>query len=72
MDVHVYSVYIRFIEAFGAGTAAVVSPIECIQYKGKNVSPINAVGDTTKKIYEELTAIQYGKVDHEWSVKIEA
>jgi hypothetical protein len=25
----------RVIEAFGAGTAAVVSPIKCIHYRGK-------------------------------------
>lgn len=61
----------RFIEAFGAGTAAVVSPIECIQYKGEIIFPTHSVGDVTKRVHKEVTAIQYGQVDgHEWSVEI--
>lgn len=61
----------RFIEAFGAGTAAVVSPIACIQYKGELILPTDGVGDLTKQIYNEITSIQYGEVEgHEWSVKI--
>jgi len=57
------------VEAFGAGTAAVVSPISCIHYKGKDLN-INATGDITKRIWKEIIDIQYGKVSHEWSLKI--
>ncbi len=58
------------LEAFGAGTAAVVSPIECIHYEGQDLN-IPATGDVTKKIWKDLMDIQYGKVeDHPWSVKV--
>eukprot|EP00565_Helicotheca_tamesis_P004032 CAMPEP_0185732720 /NCGR_PEP_ID=MMETSP1171-20130828/17299_1 /TAXON_ID=374046 /ORGANISM="Helicotheca tamensis, Strain CCMP826" /LENGTH=420 /DNA_ID=CAMNT_0028402287 /DNA_START=174 /DNA_END=1436 /DNA_ORIENTATION=+ len=61
----------RLIEAFGAGTAAVVTPIECIQYKGEDIE-IKATGELTQRVWDELTAIQYGKMDgpEGWSVKV--
>ncbi|KAL7539815.1 hypothetical protein ACHAXR_009621 [Thalassiosira sp. AJA248-18] len=61
----------RLIEAFGAGTAAVVTPISCIQYKGKDIE-IPATGDLTKRIFSDLMGIQYGSVEgpEGWSVKI--
>mmetsp|Transcript_23939 Transcript_23939/g.51693 ORF Transcript_23939/g.51693 Transcript_23939/m.51693 type:complete len:398 (-) Transcript_23939:3066-4259(-) len=61
----------RLIEAFGAGTAAVVTPISCIQYKGKDID-IPATGDLTKRIFSKLMSIQYGTVEgpEGWSVKI--
>ena len=62
----------RLIEAFGAGTAAVVSPIKCVQYRGEDI-PIQAVGNVTQRIWNELTAIQYGNVEgpEGWSVVID-
>mmetsp|Transcript_2219 Transcript_2219/g.3393 ORF Transcript_2219/g.3393 Transcript_2219/m.3393 type:complete len:398 (+) Transcript_2219:142-1335(+) len=61
----------RLIEAFGAGTAAVVTPISCIQYKGVDIE-IPATGDITKRIWDTITGIQYGKIDgpEGWSFKI--
>ena len=59
----------RLLEAFGAGTAAVVTPISCVEYKGKEVN-IPSTGEVTMKVWDQLTGIQYGKIDHEWSVKI--
>lgn len=59
----------RMVEAFGTGTAAVVSPIECINYEGKDLE-IPATGNLTQKIWDSLLEIQYGKANHEWSVKI--
>lgn len=59
----------RLLEAFGAGTAAVVTPISCIEYQGEEID-IPATGDVTMKVWDQLTGIQYGKIDHEWSVKI--
>jgi branched-chain amino acid aminotransferase len=56
-------------EAFGAGTAAVVSPIECIQYQGEDLD-IPAMGEVTQRAWDELMAIQYGKVEHPWSVEV--
>ena len=61
----------RLLEAFGAGTAAVVTPISCIQYKGQDID-IPAVGDLTKRVWDEITGIQYGTKEgpEGWSVKI--
>lgn len=59
----------RLLEAFGAGTAAVVTPISCIEHKGEEIE-IPATGDVTKKVWDQLTGIQYGKIDHDWSVRI--
>mmetsp|Transcript_30321 Transcript_30321/g.34889 ORF Transcript_30321/g.34889 Transcript_30321/m.34889 type:complete len:394 (+) Transcript_30321:212-1393(+) len=60
----------RLLEAFGAGTAAVVTPINCIEYKGNEID-IPATGKVTQRVWDELTDIQYGKIDHPWSVKVE-
>jgi branched-chain amino acid aminotransferase len=51
----------RLVEAFGAGTAAVVSPIEAIQYRGADIE-VPATGELTKLLWKEITGIQYGKV----------
>jgi branched-chain amino acid aminotransferase len=61
----------RLIESFGAGTAAVVSPISCIQYKGVDIE-IPATGNLTKRVWNEITGIQYGKTEdlNGWIVKI--
>ena len=59
----------RLLEAFGAGTAAVVTPISHIQYKGVDIE-IPATGDLTKRIFHSVMDIQYGKTDSPWSVKI--
>lgn len=48
-------------EAFGTGTAAVVSPIGEFYYKGEKVKVGNgSIGPITKKLYDELTGIQRG------------
>jgi branched-chain amino acid aminotransferase len=61
----------RLLEVFGAGTAAVVSPVSCIQYKGKDID-IPAVGGLTKRVWDEITGIQYGKIEGPpgWGVKV--
>ena len=63
----------RLLEVFGAGTAAVVSPVSCIQYKGMDID-IPAVGELTQRVWDEVTGIQYGKTEGPpgWSVKVEA
>jgi branched-chain amino acid aminotransferase len=49
-------------EAFGAGTAAVVSPIGAIGWGGKDYTLGNGqVGPITTRIYQRLTDIQYGR-----------
>jgi len=52
----------RLIEAFGCGTATVVSPVSCIQYKGKDIS-IPAVGELTQRVWDEIIGIQYRKIE---------
>ena len=51
-------------EAFGTGTAAVISPVGELNYKG-NIQVINdfKIGDLTQRLYDELTGIQWGKVE---------
>jgi branched-chain amino acid aminotransferase len=68
----------RVIEAFGAGTAAVVSPIKLIHHNGVDynipLDPKDAsagAGPLTKRVWNTLLDIQYGKVkDHPWSVVV--
>jgi branched-chain amino acid aminotransferase len=49
-------------EAFGAGTAAVVTPIGAIGWKGKDyVVGDGKPGPITKHFYTKITDIQYGK-----------
>ena len=60
-------------EAWGCGTAAVVSPIGEIAYDGKKYS-INEgkIGELTQWLYDELTGIQWGKKEDKfgWIQKI--
>mmetsp|Transcript_32145 Transcript_32145/g.61602 ORF Transcript_32145/g.61602 Transcript_32145/m.61602 type:complete len:350 (+) Transcript_32145:604-1653(+) len=61
----------RLVEAFGAGTAAIVTPISGIQYRGSDIE-IPATGDLTKRLFSDLMGIQYGRVEgpEGWSVRI--
>lgn len=60
-------------EAFGTGTAAVVSPIGKLMYKDYEMG-INdgKIGEITQKLYDTLTGIQLGKIEDTfgWTVKI--
>ena len=48
-------------EAWGTGTAAVVSPIGHLIYEGvDNVVSNDQIGELTQKLYDELTGIQWG------------
>ena len=52
----------RVSEAFGAGTAAVVSPVGNINVDGDDhIINNNQTGPWAKKIFDELTGIQYGE-----------
>ncbi len=61
-------------EAWGCGTAAVVSPIGELCYKDKK-SVINngEIGPVTQHLYDVLTGIQWGKIDDEfgWTYPID-
>ena len=63
----------RLLEAFGSGTAAVISPIGELKW-GDKVMTINngEIGAVSQKLYDTLTGIQWGKIEgpEGWSVKI--
>lgn len=53
----------RLQEAFGTGTAVVISPVGSFCYKGECVQLGNGEpGELTMKIYNTLTGIQYGRL----------
>jgi branched-chain amino acid aminotransferase len=63
----------RLAEAFGTGTAAVVSPVGQLTYQDRTVTIGDGqVGELTLKLFEALTSIQYGRHPdpHDWVVKI--
>ncbi len=65
----------KFTEAGACGTAAVISPIGGIQY-GDDFHVFYSeteVGPITKRLYDELTGIQFGDVEapEGWIVKVE-
>ncbi|NPA48702.1 MAG: branched-chain amino acid aminotransferase [Thermodesulfobacteria bacterium] len=52
----------RLKECFGTGTAAVISPVGCLAYKGKEyVINEGKTGPLARRLFEELTGIQYGE-----------
>ena len=60
-------------EAWGTGTAAVVSPIGELAMEGKKVSSSgNQIGELTQKLYDNLTGIQWGRLadPHNWIMKL--
>ena len=60
-------------EAWGTGTAAVVSPIGRLMYDGVEYVVNNErIGDVTQKLYDILTGIQWGRIEDEfgWIDKI--
>lgn len=61
-------------EAWGCGTAAVVSPIGELCYKGKKfIINDGEIGAVTQKLYDTLTGIQWGKIEDKygWTVPID-
>lgn len=68
----------RLLELFGAGTAAIVSPIKRIHYKGSNYeipldpsNPSSQTGPLTKRLADTIMGIQYGEIPHKWSILCE-
>ncbi len=63
----------RLEEAFGAGTAAVVSPISTIGYEGKNFDLPEIKADSfANRVKAHLDDIKYGRVEdkHNWVVRL--
>jgi len=60
-------------EAFASGTAAIVSPVGQIYYRGKEYSIGDGhTGKLTERLYNEILQIQYGMKDDPfgWRLKI--
>ena len=61
-------------EAWGCGTAAVVSPIGELSYKDKKFT-VNGgkIGEVTQHLYDTLTGIQWGKIEDKfgWTMKLD-
>ena len=60
-------------EAWGCGTAAVVSPIGELNYLGKKyIINDNRIGAVTQHLYDTLTGIQWGEIEDEfgWTYQI--
>ena len=61
-------------EAFGTGTAAVVSPVGEFVYKDDSVIVNDfKIGELTQKLYDTLTGIQWGKLEDKygWTTPVE-
>ena len=55
-------------EVFGCGTAAAISPVGRLAYKDRDyVVNDNKAGPVARRLFEELTAIQYGTVEDPFS-----
>jgi len=52
----------RLKESFGTGTAAVISPVGQITYRGRDyVVAGGKMGDLSQRLYDEIVSIQYGE-----------
>jgi branched-chain amino acid aminotransferase len=63
----------RLTEAFGTGTAAVISPVGTLGYKGRDIVITgDKMGKVTTYLYDRLTSIQKGKSPDifNWLIKL--
>lgn len=61
------------VEMFGAGTAAVISPVDRIGYLGEDVhipTGEDGMGPISRPIWRELVGRQTGNIKSEWSVDV--
>ncbi|EPT04915.1 hypothetical protein FOMPIDRAFT_1156404 [Fomitopsis schrenkii] len=58
------------VEFFGTGTAAVISPVNRIRYLNEDVhipTGPDGMGPVSRPLWQRLTAIQTGAIEHPWS-----
>ncbi|MBO5711318.1 MAG: branched-chain amino acid aminotransferase [Acholeplasmatales bacterium] len=62
----------KMTEAFGTGTAAVISPIGKLAYKDEIFFETDKVGEISQMLYDTLTGIQTGKLPDEfgWTYEV--
>ncbi|TBU64877.1 branched-chain amino acid aminotransferase II [Dichomitus squalens] len=61
------------VEFFGAGTAAVISPVDRIGYLGEDLripTGPDGMGPVSRPLWKYLTGIQTGSIAHPWSVVV--
>ena len=67
----------RIYECFGVGTAAVVSPVKEIGYRGKTINvpldpsnPSKQIGPLAERLFKNICDIQYGRAENDrgWSI----
>ncbi|XP_042232429.1 branched-chain-amino-acid aminotransferase, cytosolic-like isoform X2 [Homarus americanus] len=63
----------KLLEMFGAGTAAVVTPVGEIHYEGQviKIPTMEHENPLTQRFFDAIKDIQYGRVKSEWTVPIE-
>lgn len=78
LDIHEFVKMVkekRIIEAFGAGTAMTLAPVELIHYDEVDyqipVDPVHQAGDLTRTLLKKIKDIQYGVTPHPWGVVVE-
>ena len=55
-------------EAFGTGTAAVISPIGELNWNGNKIIVNNGkIGEVSQKLYDTITGIQYGVLEDKYN-----
>ena len=60
-------------EVFGTGTAAVISPVGELNWKGQKMIINNhEIGELSQKLYDTITGIQTGKIEDTlgWTVEV--
>ncbi|KAK7195926.1 branched-chain amino acid aminotransferase [Novymonas esmeraldas] len=62
----------RVIECFGCGTAAIVSPVRLLAYRGTEYDVPCPDQSITRRFLNAMLDIQYGRTPSPWSVKVEA
>ena len=63
----------KLTEAFGTGTAAVISPVGTLAWKDEVLTIGDGnIGPVAQKLYDTLTGMQYGRIadDHGWITKL--
>lgn len=64
----------HLVEAFGTGTAAVVTSVRSIRWRGMQITcgigGDEEEGDLTKTVRSWIESIQYGEEEHPWSLPI--
>ncbi len=71
-ELHLAAKQGKLEEAFGSGTAAVISPIGTLKF-GEDVFELSGgkIGEVSQRVYDTITGMQYGKIQDEFNWIIE-